>query len=797
MGSRGWGRKSQVRPRTATSTRAIARPLTSQPTLAGADRPSGAPPRARAVSSCSACARVVPQWQAGARLGTRRLQFGHVHVTEAIDRYPSQFRGGAELERTTRAERRNRCTMAVHGACAAGPPSEPRRDALPRLRPAGRAVARPVPLYRGRAHPAAPPRAVPALLRRGARRGRPAGRPASRDRRPRGRRPGAPPRGRARARLPGQRGLRPPPRGAAAGFCGSPAPRGGPRRLRLPGGAGPSRPRAAGLPGGGGRGGRSPRRGIRDRRAPREPRGRLPVVRGRLPGARGVAPGPHLRRARHVALRRARAIRPDPKALRHSIRRDQRRRRLRRPPGAGGRPGGAHGGLLPRGRALDRVPGAVPPARLRTGSPRGPHPVRSLRTGDLRGGAARGRRRGAALPRRAGRAGRGPGRSPRVGPGGGPGPHRPPLRPSGGGPGGRGRHGGGGGARPGPPGPHPGRRCGRLLEPRSGELRRPELVRGLALLHLLEGGLPARRTAAALRAVEHRSRERRELRRACVWSRARPRVGPERRRMRTFVTVAAGVLGTLALAGPIRAAETIRQAEGAAKPVALVGGAPITEAEVDRAAEGQLRELRMREFTLRSQALEELIAQKLLEKEAAARGVALPALVKAEVEDKAAVSEAEVRALYQSNKDKMGAMSEADALKQIESRLRPQRERERRASYVRELRQKAGEAAGCAGEQGKFWEMHDRLFANQAKLQVPDLKEHAAVLGLDPEAFRQCLDSGRHTADLQRDAEAGIGYGVSGTPSFFINGRPLVGAQPFESFAQVIDDELERVPKAR
>src|SRR6266511_2559330 len=793
MGSRGWGRKSQVRPRTATSTRAIARPLTSQPTLAGADRPSGAPPRARAVSSCSACARVVPQWQAGARLGTRRLQFGHVHVTEAIDRYPSQFRGGAELERTTRAERRNRCTMAVHGACAAGPPSEPRRDALPRLRPAGRAVARPVPLYRGRAHPAAPPRAVPALLRRGARRGRPAGRPASRDRRPRGRRPGAPPRGRARARLPGQRGLRPPPRGAAAGFCGSPAPRGGPRRLRLPGGAGPSRPRAAGLPGGGGRGGRSPRRGIRDRRAPREPRGRLPVVRGRLPGARGVAPGPHLRRARHVALRRARAIRPDPKALRHSIRRDQRRRRLRRPPGAGGRPGGAHGGLLPRGRALDRVPGAVPPARLRTGSP---------------------------------------------------------------------------------PGPHPGRRCGRLLEPRSGELRRPELVRGLALLHLLEGGLPARRTAAALRAVEHRSRERRELRRACVWSRARPRVGPERRRMRTFVTVAAGVLGTLALAGPIRAAETIRQAEGAAKPVALVGGAPITEAEVDRAAEGQLRELRMREFTLRSQALEELIAQKLLEKEAAARGVALPALVKAEVEDKAAVSEAEVRALYQSNKDKMGAMSEADALKQIESRLRPQRERERRASYVRELRQKAGvkvlleplrvavdvtgrpirgnkdapvtivefsdfqcpfcsrarptvnkvretygdkvrvifrnfplsihpqaqkagEAAGCAGEQGKFWEMHDRLFANQAKLQVPDLKEHAAVLGLDPEAFRQCLDSGRHTADLQRDAEAGTGYGVSGTPSFFINGRPLVGAQPFESFAQVIDDELERVPKAR
>ena len=344
--------------------------------------------------------------------------------------------------------------------------------------------------------------------------------------------------------------------------------------------------------------------------------------------------------------------------------------------------------------------------------------------------------------------------------------------------------------------------------------------------------------------------------------------------MRTFVTVAAGALGALALAGLLRGAEIPRPVEGAGKPLAFVAGAPITEGEVDRAAEGPLRDLRMREFALRSQALEELIAQKLLEKEAAARGVTLPALLKAEVEDKVQVSEAEVRALYQSNKDRMGAMAEADALKQIESRLRPQRERERRAVYVRELRQKAGvkvlleplrvavdvtgrpirgnkdapvtivefsdfqcpfcsrarptvnkvretygdkvriifrnfplsihlqaqkagEAASCAGEQGRFWEMHDRLFADQAKLQVPDLKEHAAALGLNAEAFGQCLDSGRHTADLENDAEAGTGYGVSGTPSFFINGRPLVGAQPFESFAQVIDDELERVAPAR
>ena len=106
--------------------------------------------------------------------------------------------------------------------------------------------------------------------------------------------------------------------------------------------------------------------------------------------------------------------------------------------------------------------------------------------------------------------------------------------------------------------------------------------------------------------------------------------------------------------------------------------------------------------------------------------------------------------------------------------------------------EKAGEAAACAGEQGKFWEMHDLLWTNTAKLQVPDLKAHAATLGMDAAAFSQCLDSGRHSGLVASDLEAGQGYGVSGTPAFFVNGRPLVGAQPFEAFAQVIDDELAR-----
>jgi protein-disulfide isomerase len=102
----------------------------------------------------------------------------------------------------------------------------------------------------------------------------------------------------------------------------------------------------------------------------------------------------------------------------------------------------------------------------------------------------------------------------------------------------------------------------------------------------------------------------------------------------------------------------------------------------------------------------------------------------------------------------------------------------------------AAEAAHCANDQGKFWEMHDRLFANQAKLAPADLKEHAVALNLDATAFNQCLDSGKYTAEWKRDSEEAGKLGLSGTPAFFINGRLLSGAQPYDAFAQVIDEEL-------
>jgi protein-disulfide isomerase len=106
---------------------------------------------------------------------------------------------------------------------------------------------------------------------------------------------------------------------------------------------------------------------------------------------------------------------------------------------------------------------------------------------------------------------------------------------------------------------------------------------------------------------------------------------------------------------------------------------------------------------------------------------------------------------------------------------------------------KAAEAGACANDQGKFWPMHDLMFANQARLDVTSLKQHAATLGLDAAAFEKCLDSGKHTAEWQKDAADAEKAGVQSTPAFFVNGRPVVGAVPYEQFASVIDEELGRL----
>lgn len=109
--------------------------------------------------------------------------------------------------------------------------------------------------------------------------------------------------------------------------------------------------------------------------------------------------------------------------------------------------------------------------------------------------------------------------------------------------------------------------------------------------------------------------------------------------------------------------------------------------------------------------------------------------------------------------------------------------------------QKAAEAAWCAGDQGKYWEMHDRLFANQSTLAAEGLKQHATAVGLDAAVFAACLESGRHAERVKAGWSQGQELGVDSTPTSFINGRRLTGAHPYERFAEVIDDELSRLAR--
>lgn len=102
----------------------------------------------------------------------------------------------------------------------------------------------------------------------------------------------------------------------------------------------------------------------------------------------------------------------------------------------------------------------------------------------------------------------------------------------------------------------------------------------------------------------------------------------------------------------------------------------------------------------------------------------------------------------------------------------------------------AAEASECAHEQGKFWEYHDVLFNNQGSLDSDSLKKYASDIGLDTAKFNSCLDSGKYKSEVDKDISDGRSYGVRGTPTFFINGEKLVGAQPYETFRQAIEKAL-------
>lgn len=314
-----------------------------------------------------------------------------------------------------------------------------------------------------------------------------------------------------------------------------------------------------------------------------------------------------------------------------------------------------------------------------------------------------------------------------------------------------------------------------------------------------------------------------------------------------------------------------------AAAVAEVDGETITADQVDKALGPALDKLEQQIYDMRRQQLDQLIADRLVKREADRRGVTVEALLAAEVGQKVApVTDADVEQFFQANKERLP--QQPDIKPQIKQYLQNQREGERRDAYVKSLRdgakvavtlapppvtrvtidiagapfkgpedapitlvefsdfhcpfcrrvkptlaellarypdkiklvykdlpldslhpaaRSAAEAARCAHDQGKFWPFHDKVYERAPDASPATLKAIATEVGLDLGAFDGCVSSGKHRDTVRRSVAEAEGFGATGTPAFFINGRLVAGALPLEQFTRVIDEELAGTVRSR
>ncbi len=108
----------------------------------------------------------------------------------------------------------------------------------------------------------------------------------------------------------------------------------------------------------------------------------------------------------------------------------------------------------------------------------------------------------------------------------------------------------------------------------------------------------------------------------------------------------------------------------------------------------------------------------------------------------------------------------------------------------------AAMASECARDQGKFWEMHDKIFANQRALDDSQFETYAKDIGLSVGQFQECYKGNKHKARILKDQSTSVRLGARGTPAFFINGRFLSGAQPFPAFDKLVSEELQKAKKS-
>jgi len=309
-----------------------------------------------------------------------------------------------------------------------------------------------------------------------------------------------------------------------------------------------------------------------------------------------------------------------------------------------------------------------------------------------------------------------------------------------------------------------------------------------------------------------------------------------------------------------------------AQPVATIGSTPISQDELDRAVGTKLTRILTDEYNVKRAVLDDLIAQKLIDNEAAKRHLATEQLLKLEVDGKIIVPNiSEIEPVYEGVSERYPGMTKEQALNEIAESMRRSRIAARYTEFVRELKRAAGvqvymqppradvkaegpstgnakapvtivefsdfecpfcghavetlkkvestygdkvrvvfrdfplamhrtakraaEASHCAEDQGKFWEMHDKLFSKGGPIQDSDIYRYAQQIKLDHDQFDQCLQSGKYKEAWKPSQEEGQRIGVMSTPTFFINGRLIVGAGNYDAFARVIDEELANAPQ--
>lgn len=265
-------------------------------------------------------------------------------------------------------------------------------------------------------------------------------------------------------------------------------------------------------------------------------------------------------------------------------------------------------------------------------------------------------------------------------------------------------------------------------------------------------------------------------------------------------------------------------APGRKTPIAIVEGAALYEKDLPPRVLGHLQQLRQQDYTVRRGAVEALVNQRLVESAATRQGLSVEEVMKREPDQGAflrhlrlgaqisilltapRVRVAQDASRLRGNPQAPVTITEfADfscpfcrqmepTLKELLNKYSGKVKLSYRDFPMQQIHpgaDLAAKASRCAGEQNKFWEYHDLLFSNTSEFSSQYLVENAKQLKLDEIRFSSCLNSGRYDAQIDRDAEDGIRAGTSGTPSFFINGIFLGGAQPAEAFERIIDEELQ------